>query len=260
VIKIIRSRTTVGEYQPHRRDTAGKLIPDGDPIKGYYPAVIDESVWDRANAAVTGRRTNAAGRPSAEVANLIRGLARCECGSRMLFLNKGKPPKGGCYYVCSKAARENKCGNKRLWNAKNVGRYVLHQIDPAHVAAAFEPEAAGRTATSAREFDSQLLALSDKLQAPMGLSAEYAGKSLGEPYKALAEQLNDTRCVKSATKRRRPSGRNRIFDDPVRSKASRTSSASWQTPPPKKGCGSGRPSFCNSGRHSPRSCSSPTLS
>jgi hypothetical protein len=45
VIKIIRSRTTVGEYQPHRRDKDGELIPDGDPIKRYYPAVVDESLW-----------------------------------------------------------------------------------------------------------------------------------------------------------------------------------------------------------------------
>jgi DNA invertase Pin-like site-specific DNA recombinase len=67
VIKIIRSRTTVGEYQPHRRDKDGKLIPDGHPIKGYYPVVIDEALWVRANTAVTVRRTNAAGRPSTEV-------------------------------------------------------------------------------------------------------------------------------------------------------------------------------------------------
>jgi DNA invertase Pin-like site-specific DNA recombinase len=32
VVKIIRASTTVGEYQPHRRDENG--IPDGEPIKG----------------------------------------------------------------------------------------------------------------------------------------------------------------------------------------------------------------------------------
>jgi hypothetical protein len=37
VIKITRARTTVGEYQPHRRDEGGRRMPDGDPIKGYYP-------------------------------------------------------------------------------------------------------------------------------------------------------------------------------------------------------------------------------
>jgi DNA invertase Pin-like site-specific DNA recombinase len=210
VIKIIRTRTALGEYQPHRRDKDGKLIPDGDPIKGYYPAAVDEALWERANAAVAARRTNAGGRPGAEVANLLRGLAWCACGKRMLFLNKGVPPKGGRYYVCSAAAREAKCENTRLWNAKNVERYVLHQIDPASVAAAFEP-AAVRTSMSAREFDSQLLDLGAKLRSAMNLAAEYDGKSLGLRYKTLAETLNDKvdevrkkRDQAAATERSRP--------------------------------------------------------
>jgi hypothetical protein len=44
IIKILRARTTVGEYQPHRRDENGRRIPDGEPIRGYYPAVIDEGL------------------------------------------------------------------------------------------------------------------------------------------------------------------------------------------------------------------------
>jgi DNA invertase Pin-like site-specific DNA recombinase len=139
VIKIVRARTTVGEYQPHRRDEDGKRIQDGEPIKGYYPTVVDEALWVRANAAVAVRRTNSAGRPGVEAANLVRGLARCGCGERMLFLNKGAPPKGGRYYVCSAAARDADCTNKRLWNSRDVERYLLHQIDPARIAAAFEP-------------------------------------------------------------------------------------------------------------------------
>jgi DNA invertase Pin-like site-specific DNA recombinase len=94
VIKIIRSRTAVGEYQPHRRDEDGKRIPDGEPIKGYYPAVVDEALWVRANAAVKARRREGGGRPGVEAANLLRGLAHCGvCGKRMLFVNKGAPPR-----------------------------------------------------------------------------------------------------------------------------------------------------------------------
>jgi DNA invertase Pin-like site-specific DNA recombinase len=125
VIRIIRARTPLGEYQPHRRDENGRRIPDGEPIKGYYPAVIDEALWVQANAAVNIRRTGAAGRPQTEVLNLVRGMARCACGSRMQFLNKGKPPKGGCYHVCSAAARDAGCVNKRLWPAKSVERYLV---------------------------------------------------------------------------------------------------------------------------------------
>jgi hypothetical protein len=59
----------------------------------------------------------------------------------MQFVNKGAPPKGGRYYVCSAAAREDKCDNKRLWNAKEVEGHLLHQIDPKRVSEAFDPPA-----------------------------------------------------------------------------------------------------------------------
>jgi hypothetical protein len=105
----ISSRAVLGEYQPHKRDRSGKRVQDGAAIKGYYPAIIDEGLWIKANAAVARRQKGAAGRPQAEAANLIRGLARCTCGARMEFINKGRPPKGTRYYVCESAARQAGC-------------------------------------------------------------------------------------------------------------------------------------------------------
>jgi DNA invertase Pin-like site-specific DNA recombinase len=72
VAKILRSRAVVGEYQP----CAGrgrKRRPDGDPIPGYYPAVISEEEWYAARAAVAGRRGKA-GRPAKGRTNLFAGL------------------------------------------------------------------------------------------------------------------------------------------------------------------------------------------
>lgn len=190
VIKIIRSRTSVGEYQPHRRDKDGKLIPDGDPIQGYYPAVVDEGLWVRANAAVAARRKNAGGRPSMEAANLLRGLAHCGCGKRMLFLNKGPPPKGGRYYVCSAAARESKCDNKRLWSAKIVEESVLRQIDPASLAEAFEP-AAERTGLSLREHDMQIAALIASKEKMLDLLTKSEDSVLVPDLMRRAENLHE---------------------------------------------------------------------
>lgn len=190
VAKIIHSRAVMGEYQPHKRNEDGRREPDGDPIKGYYPIVIDESLWLQANAAVTVRRKDAAGRAQAEVANLVRGLARCACGGRMLFLNKGKPPKGGCYYRCSKAARDDGCDNKRLWNAKDVERHVLGQVDPARLAAAFEP-AAKRRGPTPREFDLQIAELIAQRAAALDLALKNAGKRVASVYEDRVETLDD---------------------------------------------------------------------
>ncbi|OSI65023.1 hypothetical protein BSZ21_21790 [Bradyrhizobium canariense] len=189
VIKIIRSRTTIGEYQPHRRDEDGERIPDGEPIKGYYPAVIDEALWDRANAAVAVRRKNAGGRPSTEAANLLRGLAHCGCGKRMLFLNKGAPPKGGRYYVCSAAVREDKCDNKRLWNAKEVERHLLHQIDPKRVAEAFEPSEKRTGPSPLERCDMQIAELTARKQRELDRFVENQDSIIGPELKRRAESL-----------------------------------------------------------------------
>lgn len=48
---ILRSRTVIGEYQPHtKRDRDGNRVPrhaDGDPIPNYYPAVVPLQLWQK---------------------------------------------------------------------------------------------------------------------------------------------------------------------------------------------------------------------
>lgn len=190
VAKVIHSRAVMGEYQPHKRDEDGRRVPDGDSIKDYYPVVIEPGLWLQANAAVTVRRRDAGGRPQAEVANFVRGLARCACGSRMSFLNKGKPPKGGRYYLCSKAALDDGCENKRLWNARDVERHLLRQVDPAQLAAAFEPPAR-REAPTPREFALQIAELSAQRAAALDLALKNTGKRVASVYEDRVETLDD---------------------------------------------------------------------
>ncbi|HWA10415.1 MAG TPA: recombinase family protein [Opitutaceae bacterium] len=54
--KIIRNRAVLGEYQPHRYEGGayGKRVPDGDAIKDYYPRIISDDVFERAQPTVTG--------------------------------------------------------------------------------------------------------------------------------------------------------------------------------------------------------------
>ncbi|QAU44099.1 recombinase family protein [Bradyrhizobium guangzhouense] len=131
IAKILTGRAVLGEYQPHKRNRKGKRLPDGPVIQGYYPCVIDEDLWQRANAAMRRRRTDAAGRPHAEAANLIRSIARCTCGARMMFVNKGKPPRGGRYFLCSNAARSGGCTLTRLWKNELVERSLFRRLDKA---------------------------------------------------------------------------------------------------------------------------------
>jgi DNA invertase Pin-like site-specific DNA recombinase len=114
VNKILANRAVLGEFQPHRL-VDGRRVPDGDAIKDYFPAIIDEQLFYRAQNARDQRRVKGAGRKGPNVSNLFSGLATCAyCGSKMRFENKGPGPKGGTYLVCDSARRGLRC-EKTAW-------------------------------------------------------------------------------------------------------------------------------------------------
>jgi DNA invertase Pin-like site-specific DNA recombinase len=85
VLGIAKSRTVLGEYQP-QLSTQGSAragrSPDGPPIPGYYPAIIDEDQYNRVQAIIDGRRRGANRKGSARaITNLFQGVTRCGvCG------------------------------------------------------------------------------------------------------------------------------------------------------------------------------------
>jgi DNA invertase Pin-like site-specific DNA recombinase len=72
VCKLLRNQAVIGVYQPG--NGSGGRRPDGDPIPGYYPSAIDESLFYAAQQATEQRRLRS-GRPSSGVAiNPFSGL------------------------------------------------------------------------------------------------------------------------------------------------------------------------------------------
>jgi DNA invertase Pin-like site-specific DNA recombinase len=74
VQRLLGNPAVIGEYQPQRRATRGKLnlVPAGDPLKDYYPAVIDMPTWQRVQMR---RQTSTPGRVNYSHGNLFSGLA-----------------------------------------------------------------------------------------------------------------------------------------------------------------------------------------
>lgn len=134
IAKILESEAAYGIGQPHRK-VAGRRVPDGEPIDGYYPAVVDEALWWRACTAREARR-GGGGRKGHGYANLLSGLCRCSyCGAKLVFLNKGAPPKGGRYLQCDSVRRGLGC-SARAWRYDVVEGIVLDavtRLDPARV-------------------------------------------------------------------------------------------------------------------------------
>lgn len=130
IAKITSGRAVLGEYQPKfgTRKISNRP-PDGDPIPNYYPQIIDEQTYWRAQSSVSGRRQDSSGRRGREGAHILRGLARCtKCNGPMYIVNKGKPPKGARYFACSRNMRDAGCGNSHRWRVDALEASVLTSI------------------------------------------------------------------------------------------------------------------------------------
>src|SRR5262249_10331839 len=89
VKKILKSRAVLGEFQPHQLE-AGKRVPVGEPIPDYYPRIVDDTLFYKAQQATASRRTQR-GPTGGGVANLFTGLIKdAKDGLPLHLVNKGK--------------------------------------------------------------------------------------------------------------------------------------------------------------------------
>jgi DNA invertase Pin-like site-specific DNA recombinase len=155
VAKILANEAVLGIFQPHRK-MDGRRVPEGPPIPGYFPAIIDEATFWQAQEAIKSRRTGAAGRKGPGEPNLFSGLGRCVCGASLRYIDKGPKPKGGQYLVCSDALR-NVCENHAHFPYEVLEHKVLNLDGPALRVLAPEQMPRSNSATMrVAELDAQL--------------------------------------------------------------------------------------------------------
>lgn len=90
---LIKSRTVLGEYQPGRTNEPGKRrVNEGEPIKGFYPRIIDDEQFNRVESIVAARRNLNARPRKKSFPNLLVGLVRCQsCGGTAGYLRSTFP-------------------------------------------------------------------------------------------------------------------------------------------------------------------------
>ncbi len=76
VKKILKNRAVLGEFQPYTFAN-GRKIPSGNPIPDYFPRIIDDELFNRAQLAISRRRISGAGRKGRTFTNLFSGLLHC---------------------------------------------------------------------------------------------------------------------------------------------------------------------------------------
>lgn len=128
IAKLLRNRAVIGEFQPFKLDERGIRRPFGLPVPNYYPVTVPEADFLRVGRALDDRR-KAPGRRGEGIPNLFTGLAKCaSCGSSMGLENKGPPPKGARYFVCSNARRRAGCENFKRWRLETVEDAVMSRL------------------------------------------------------------------------------------------------------------------------------------
>lgn len=121
--KIIHSRSVLGEYQPHKFVNR-KRVPDGEPIVGYFPAIVDVELFNAVQNRLKAYKEEFGhmGGKTGKAQNVFTHIAFCgKCNGSINYIDKGKPPKGAAYLRCENSRRglRDEQGN-RICDAKNI--------------------------------------------------------------------------------------------------------------------------------------------
>lgn len=174
VSKLLGNRALLGEYQP-THIVGGKRVNDGEPVAGFFPVVIEESVFYQAQAVRAERRIHKTGKQS-EQFNVFQGIMKCRsCGDAMHLVNKGRPPKGATYLQCH-SARKGVCKNGylRVERAEHVLREVLAKVDSLSLVQASE----GQTMKELATIDGRMQTVNERLATAVVLMTEAPSSAL----------------------------------------------------------------------------------
>ena len=199
VAKILANRAVLGEFQPHRF-VNGARVAEGSPIKDYFPAIMSDELFYRAQNARNGRRIKGGGRKGANISNLFSRLAKCAyCHSNMRFVNKGHGPRGGTSLVCDAALRGLNC-EKAGWRYKQFEASFLAFVKELDLESLVrsESDSSGRT-----DLDNGIAAMRGKLAsleeqrdrtfelfAKSGLAADFVAQKLQELERERLQVVN----------------------------------------------------------------------
>jgi hypothetical protein len=111
VNRILNSRAAIGEFQAHTGRGKNR-VPDGDPVANYFPAIVDEELYQRSQRPKKGP----AGKNFTEMTSVFRKLMRCpKCGGTMtLYTTKQHSGKIVRDFACYNHYR-SMCDHKGRW-------------------------------------------------------------------------------------------------------------------------------------------------
>ncbi|MCX5572318.1 recombinase family protein [Kaistia nematophila] len=163
---VLRNRAVIGEFQPQlRRGGVNEKIPEGEPIKDYFPAIVSEETFYAAQASMERRSTQGVGAKGKRYANIFTGLAFCgQCGAKM-YVNQHNRYKSSKIIYCSQI--DNGSCNTRPWGYDHFEKSFLSFVQEIDLEAVIEGGVGSRNQQIGIELDrlaGEKLSLDDKLE------------------------------------------------------------------------------------------------
>lgn len=143
VQKILAGREVLGEYQPHRGHK--KRTPDGEPIPGYFPAVVSEAQWHAAQRAKDARHRRT-GRPPERALALFAGLWRDALDDCPLHSVRRGARGRGRYVVSASAAKGLPGASWRPFPLEVLEDALLERLEELKAAELFTDPGASKLA------------------------------------------------------------------------------------------------------------------
>lgn len=160
--KILNTRAVLGEFQPHRIDPDNLTrVPDGEPIEGYFPAIITQAEWDAAHKRAAIPR----GPRKVKIANLFSGLVYDGyTGAVMRYVDKGhKDVPNDWRYLTSDISRLKPGTKGQSWPYSHFEKAVLQKLRTLDWAGLSDQQPDDQT-SGLRQQEAELAAQVEKLQ------------------------------------------------------------------------------------------------
>jgi DNA invertase Pin-like site-specific DNA recombinase len=164
--KLLKNRAVLGEYQPHKGSRGPGRQAEGEPIAGYYPRIIDEELFYRAQQA-SKARTKCSGRPASASNNPFSGLLYDALDGSKLHACSTNGPKYR-YLVSSAAVQKVEGAQWRTFPLAPFTAALLSELQELQASALFaDPGAERLTVLNGRleEVDKRLAVALSKFEA-----------------------------------------------------------------------------------------------
>ncbi|ATB32734.1 hypothetical protein MEBOL_006223 [Melittangium boletus DSM 14713] len=205
--RTLENPAVIGTYTVHTTEHEGKKKvrrKAGDPIPNYFPAIIDEDTFQRAQAirldtpsALRGRNAN-----REDVKNLFGGVVRCGlCSSTMNYISKGRNKKRRySYLVCAKARHGAGCKYRMIPYEDVEGAFLQH--GPAYLANAPTGEEHDGLDAEIQQVNTSLEVFDDELSALAEAYARTKLQTLLEQIRKMEESKREVEAKRDDLYRR----------------------------------------------------------